>query len=109
MTRYLLASARYWHYLLEDGRNVRLTADMLDDLFDIVEDSQREDEKMKCIAREAQLTALLDLRQEDLLCWTAYSLVELSSIMAFVPTLSDDMVEVPDQDLQNASTCSCMS
>lgn len=86
---------------------MRLTEDMLDDLFDVVEDSQRRDEEMKCIAREAQLTALLDLRQEDLLCWTAYSLVELSSIMAFVPTLTDDMVEVPDQDLQDASTCKC--
>lgn len=52
----------FWHYLLDDGRNVRLTMDLLDDLFDIVEDAQRRDQDMKCIAREAQLMSLLDLR-----------------------------------------------
>jgi hypothetical protein len=99
---------RFWHFLLEDGRNVRLTRDLLDDLIDIVEDAQRRDHDMKCIAREAQLMSLLVLRQEDLLCWVAHTLVELSSMMAFVPTIDDvDLVEIPDPDLVDSSLCKC--
>ncbi|GAQ87460.1 hypothetical protein KFL_003540130 [Klebsormidium nitens] len=98
----------YWQYLLEDGRNVRMTEDMLADLFDVVEDAKRRDADMKCIAREAQLTAMLDLKQEDLLCWTAHSLIEASSIMAFTPTMEDDLTLVEDLGLQDPSTCQCI-
>jgi hypothetical protein len=101
--------SRYWNYLLEDGKNVVLVGDLMEDLIEKAEYATQHDDEMKCIAREAQLLSLTGLRQEDLICWAAESLVELSSKMGFVPTLSDDVIEIPDPQLVDESACTCTS
>ena len=77
-----------------------------DDLVKTIETAKARDADMRCIAREAQLTALTQLRQEEILCWTALSLHLLSSKFKLKPELTEEWLEISAQH-RNPDQCTC--